>query len=367
MANTRAPSRGVIVCTEGLERWGGVEALRGREALSGVPLSTWTLCGDPRRAVEQLGPVDDLFALSADPEATQRVVALLGETWGERLHPIAMLSDRNQASQYEEDGAVFFCQELDNAAKLIGVPWRDARLSLVLLAYNEEESIERAIADARRFAKLSFSLHEIVVVDDGSQDATRARAEAAGEGDVRLVVHAENQGMGASMRDGFAVAQGDYVTPFPADRQVRPQSLTPFLPLLGPREAVVGYYETPHTSGVRSWLSKGFAALRRGLGGLRIPYDGTYIFPQRFWPRVDGRLTAATSFVYSYELLEQLSRLGCGLEHVPVRTFAREHGESRVAKPGRIIRVARELFASRTRALTVGFKDRLSRRWGGGE
>lgn len=364
MSSTRPPSRGLIVCSDGLEHWGGVDALRGREALKNLPLATWPLCGDPRRAVERVGDVDDLFALSADPEATQRVVDLLGEQWGERLHPIALLGDRGQASQYEQDGAVFFCEGLGEAAALVGLPWRDARLSVVLLAFNEEDSIERAIADARRFAKLAFSLYEIVVVDDGSQDSTRARAEACSQGDVRLVVHARNRGMGASMRDGFAAAEGDFVAPFPADRQVRPQALAPFLPLLGPRTAVVGYYETPHAGGARRVLSAGFAELRRHVGGLRIPYDGTYLFPRRFLARVDSRLTASTSFVYSYELLEQLARLDCELKHVPVRPFLREHGESRVAKPTRVLRVAGEIFGSRKRAVGTGLKDRLGRGWG---
>ncbi|MFL5515304.1 MAG: glycosyltransferase, partial [Gemmatimonadales bacterium] len=49
------------------------------------------------------------------------------------------------------------------------------RVSIVLPAYNEEPNIGQAIAESRAAAERLFGEHEIIVVDDGSRDATAAR------------------------------------------------------------------------------------------------------------------------------------------------------------------------------------------------
>ena len=54
-------------------------------------------------------------------------------------------------------------------------------ISLVLPAYNEAEMIEQAIVEADEALSALSDHYEIIVVDDGSRDATAALAEAAGE------------------------------------------------------------------------------------------------------------------------------------------------------------------------------------------
>lgn len=235
---------------------------------------------------------------------------------------------------------------------------RPETLSLVLLAYEEEASVARAIQDARRFGACYFAGYEVVVVDDGSADGTAAAiAGEAEQGDVVVVTHPQNRGMGAALASGFAAASGDFVAPFPADRQVRPQSLASFLPHLADDQMVVGYYETPHAGGLRALLSWGFRANLRYVGGLHVRFDGTYCFPRAWLDRIDHRRLGASSFVYSYELLEALRGAGCRVLHRPVRPFLREAGQSKVANVRRIGRVFRETVESRLRALRAGARS----------
>ena len=300
------------------------------------------LVADPRRVLELLA--QDGSNAKGEPsghaDAVGRDVVLLG-----------VGADTALAEALDRAGVDAVCRDPEEVLGWIEARPLTGRLGLVLLAFNEEDSITRAVVDARRFGQLFAASYEVVVVDDGSNDATPARLAALVGDDLRVVRHAKNQGMGAGLRDGFAAACCDYVAPFPADRQVRPQALIPLLAHLGPRSAGVGYYPTPHAPGVRALLSAGFRGNLRWVGGLRVPFDGTYCFPRPLFDDVDPRRTRSGSFVYSYELLGELRRQGCQFTHRPVRPFLRQAGASKVANPRRVARVFAEIVRSRLRGI----------------
>ena len=68
-----------------------------------------------------------------------------------------------------------------------------ARLSVIMPAYNERETI----AEALRRVKAAPGEKEIIVVDDASTDGTRQLLEA--DPDIRLLCHSQNSGKGASL------------------------------------------------------------------------------------------------------------------------------------------------------------------------
>src|SRR5579884_2681143 len=74
--------------------------------------------------------------------------------------------------------------------------------SALIPAYNEAERIAATIAALRSIAS-QIGLEEIVVVDDGSQDDTAARAEAAG---ADVVFRRANGGRGAALQAAFALS-----------------------------------------------------------------------------------------------------------------------------------------------------------------
>ncbi len=94
-------------------------------------------------------------------------------------------------------------------------------LSLILPAYNEEASLRQAIAEADEALARLCADYEILIVDDGSQDATAAIAadEAAWRPHVRLHRHAENKGYGAALRTGFEASRCQLVAFTDADCQ----------------------------------------------------------------------------------------------------------------------------------------------------
>ncbi len=255
----------------------------------------------------------------------------------------------------EAAGADFVVNDVSDATALITAERSPLSLSMVLLALNEQDSIQAAIRDCRRFGRLWLSDYEIVVVDDGSTDATAARAEAANEGDVRLIRHDRNLGMGAAMRSGYAAARCDTIAHLPADRQVRPQSLLAFLPHVRPDTTVVSTYVTPPSGQQRHLMSLAFRLVVQGLGGMRVNFAGTYIFHRHWLDHIDLASVRCETFVFSFELLERLRRAGSRFTAVTIRPFVREIGQSREVAVRRIVRVFGEIARYRARRL----KDHL--------
>lgn len=95
-------------------------------------------------------------------------------------------------------------------------------LSVIIPCYNEVSTIEEVIA---RVADVGLA-HEIIIVDDGSQDGSRdvlQRIEAEQRPQLRFLYHTHNQGKGAALVTGFHAATGDILLIQDADFEYDPR------------------------------------------------------------------------------------------------------------------------------------------------
>ncbi len=86
------------------------------------------------------------------------------------------------------------------------------KVTVLAPAYNEEAAIGRFVSEVSDCLQDGW---EILIVDDGSQDATpeRLRQISAGNSRLRVVTHPENLGIGSALATGFAeISDGVIVT-----------------------------------------------------------------------------------------------------------------------------------------------------------
>jgi hypothetical protein len=117
-----------------------------------------------------------------------------------------------------------------------------ADLTVLMPVYNEEATIEAAIAGVLG-ADLPLDDVELVIVDDGSTDATaRILDQGSWPENVRIVHHPANRGKGGAVRTALEHATGEYSLIMDADLEYDPADLRPVLePLIaGKSEAVFG-------------------------------------------------------------------------------------------------------------------------------
>ena len=147
----------------------------------------------------------------------------------------------------------------------------DTRFVLIIPAYNEEASIERVLADVAR-VQLDC---EIVVIDDGSHDATAAIAQRTG---ATVIRHPFNLGYGSALQTGYKYALqvgASFLAQMDADGQHDPRELTKLAEpvLAGDCDLVVGsrFLETTgYQMGILRSAAREFFRLLALLAGLRV-------------------------------------------------------------------------------------------------
>ena len=118
----------------------------------------------------------------------------------------------------------------------------DKKLSIVIPVYNEKETLAECV---HRVLSVDVPLEvELVMVNDASTDGSEKVIEQLCHQyqsvPIQVVTHEENQGKGASLRDGFARVTGDYVLIQDADLEYDPNDYPRLLkPLLTGRADVV--------------------------------------------------------------------------------------------------------------------------------
>lgn len=146
-------------------------------------------------------------------------------------------------------------QLLASPASSVG---RQLQLSVLLPAFNEEDAIERVLAEIVDTLADEPLRYEILVVDDASNDATAERAERfAAECRacaVRVIRCAENRGAGAARKVGVRQAQGEIVVMLDADGSYPAESIPALLRWFPAYDQVNGARTSEQ--GTLPWLRK---------------------------------------------------------------------------------------------------------------
>jgi glycosyltransferase involved in cell wall biosynthesis len=92
-----------------------------------------------------------------------------------------------------------------------------------MAVYNEERTVARVI-DEILVAAYPCEI-ELIVVDDGSTDATPTLLSQVNDSRVMVLSHPANQGKGAALLSAASVATGTHILPFDADLEYAPEDI----------------------------------------------------------------------------------------------------------------------------------------------
>jgi glycosyltransferase involved in cell wall biosynthesis len=201
-------------------------------------------------------------------------------------------------------------------------------VSCVVPAHNEALIIAatiRTITD-RWSAETALRLTEVLIVDDGSRDATAdvVRALAASVPCVRLL-RQHQQGKGAALRNGVLHSSGDIVYFVDADLPFGPDDHVRLASRVSAATPVVCGYRSRNTDGrshssfARHAASTLFSVFVRVITGLRLRNSqcGLKAFDGELARRYFAALTEP-GFAMDVELLARMRRDGVGIAQHPV-------------------------------------------------
>jgi glycosyltransferase involved in cell wall biosynthesis len=231
---------------------------------------------------------------------------------------------------------------------------RELAVSIVLPAYDEELNIEQAIAEATAVAERLFAGHEVIVVDDGSNDRTAELVRSVAEGDarVRLVSHGENRGYGEALRTGFLESRLDFVFFTDADLQFDLAELEHFVQYAGTVDVVAGYRMNRQDTLARRLNAYAWNLLVRVLFYVPVrDIDCAFkLFDRRVLSQVDLESVGA---MVNTELMVKLGRAGASVVEVGVTHRPRRAGAARGANPRVILTALREVWRMRKRLASL--------------
>lgn len=114
-------------------------------------------------------------------------------------------------------------------------------LSVVVPAYNEEKRVALTIDSIEAYLAANCPKSEVIVVNDGSKDATSQVVNDLKERytNLKLVALLQNSGKGAAVKEGVLIAEGKYILFMDADNSTHIEELEKMLPFLEQGEAEV--------------------------------------------------------------------------------------------------------------------------------
>ncbi len=222
---------------------------------------------------------------------------------------------------------------------------RSATLSVIFPAFNEEANIKDTVESARRVLPKLAKTWEIILVNDGSQDATTPLCDelAAKYPEVRAIHHVDNRGYGAALKSGILAARYDFIFFTDSDGQFDLEELTHLLEWASHYDIVTGYrgqrQDPPHRL-INAW---GWKMLVRMVLGVKVrDIDCAFkIFQRSVFDRVQIRSVGA---MVNTEILAQAHAFGMRIQEVRVSHYPRRFGKSSGANLKVIAKAFRELM-----------------------
>src|SRR3989344_64665 len=210
-------------------------------------------------------------------------------------------------------------------------------VSLIIPALNEEKTIEQVI---RRCLKQQV-VTQLVIINDGSTDGTKAILDKLGEEfnrhrqELTIIHHPKNQGKGAAIKNGLAKVSGKYVMVQDADLEYSPEEIINLF-----NEAEKTKDGIVFGSRAKSRKKSYFLAILGNiylslmfnvLFGFRLAdaYTCYKLMPNKVWQKLNLK---KSGFEIDAELIAKLGMMGYKIKEIPISYNPRKYKEGKKIK-----------------------------------
>ena len=218
-------------------------------------------------------------------------------------------------------------------------------ISVFFPAYNDEKTIGTLVSQALNLLPSLTDNYEVVVINDGSADATRRILEdlARKSKHLKVINHEQNFGYGMALRSGFSHASKDLIFYTDGDGQYDVREIQKLLSLMTSNcDVVNGYKIARSDAAYRKITGAVYNQVARLLFDLPIrDVDCDFRLIRRSAVRsIDLTSSGGTICV---ELIYKLRRKGYAFVETPIHHYPRPHGQSQFFTFRRVAQTVREL------------------------
>jgi glycosyltransferase involved in cell wall biosynthesis len=219
-------------------------------------------------------------------------------------------------------------------------------LSFFFPAYNEEAHVESLVRTAQRLLPHLARTWEIIPVDDGSTDGTKAilaRLASEDPGHIRPVHHETNRGYGAALISGFGNARYDLIFFTDGDRQFDLEEVRLLIDTIDKGDLIIGFRGNRRDSLIRRLNGLLWGILVNAMFGLNVR-DVNCAFKLVKRAVMDKVKLSSAGAMISTELLAKARKQGFRIVQVGVTHYPRTAGSPTGAKGKVIIKAFGELL-----------------------
>jgi glycosyltransferase involved in cell wall biosynthesis len=147
---------------------------------------------------------------------------------------------------------------------------QDLKISVLVPAFNEERVVAETVERVKAVLERCGVDHEVIVIDDGSSDATAQRAAGTG---ARVLRHPTNGGYGRALKTGMRAAGGEWIAILDADGSYPIEALPSLLERVPEFDMVVGARTGRHYRGslMKWWGRVALQRMVRFVAGTVVP------------------------------------------------------------------------------------------------
>jgi glycosyltransferase involved in cell wall biosynthesis len=215
-------------------------------------------------------------------------------------------------------------------------------LSVFFPAYNDSGTIASLVITALQTARSLTDDFEVIIVDDGSVDATAQIADELVRTypQVKVVHHHGNRGYGGALRSGFEAATRELVFYTDGDAQYDPAEMAVLWNAFNDNVDLVNGYKTSRSDPLhRIVIGRLYHHTVKRLFGLRVrDVDCDFRLLRR--SIFDTVLLEKSSGVICLEMMKKIQDAGFRIAEVPVHHYHRTHGNSQFFNFARLFRTA---------------------------